>query len=108
MQVADRIIGDIIKWLGVVTVDVAFSFLLTGLEEGLVLQYTNIATPGMYIASWLSPLVSDTLWIMFAVDFFLWFLVVGAICIAVMRYTKKGKLASAGADDRSERDPVDP
>ncbi len=108
MQAADRIIEDIIKWIGVVSVDVAFSFGLTALGDGLVLQHGHIATPGMYVAFWLSSLATDTLWIGFAVDFVLWFLVVGAICIKAMRYLEKKKSISTAAGGRSEHEPVDP
>jgi hypothetical protein len=103
MQVADKIIGDIIKWVGIASVDVVFSFVLTGLGDGLVLQYGHIATPGMYITFGLSPQTIDTIWIAFAVDFFLWFLVVGRICVAVMRYLEKKKSTSAAS-----REPADP
>jgi hypothetical protein len=108
LQVADRIVEDIIEWIGVVSIDLVFSLGLAALGDGLALQCGHIATPGMYIAFWLSPLVTGTLWIAFGVDFFLWFLVVGAICIKAKRYLAKKKSMSAVANGRSEHESVDP
>jgi hypothetical protein len=99
---------QIIKWLGIVTVDVVFSVQLMLLEETLVFRYGHSPTPGMYIAQWLSPpTLLDNLLVMSGVDFFLWFVVVGAICIALMRYQEKRKSISAVAEGRSEHDAVD-
>jgi len=91
-------VGRMFLKVTIVVIVGALSVLLGITSDGLVFQYGNFGTPGMYIEHWLFPppsgvglasLGGGSFIIMFSIDSLLWFFLIYGTGAVVLRFWRR-------------------